>query len=613
MGRRWHARLAAFVVVGAIAVLALSAGVAAPDPSGGAASGGFQALSGAAAAAFQLPGDVELVKREEMPALGLTYERYQQVYGAAQAKVYGGQLTLYRDSSGAVATVIGAHYPGIVASNSVGITKSAAVRAAERDLGTAGERLVDLLIDPASGRYFYRVETRGFDTRWVHWIDAGNGAVIQRYDAIAHGSGTGVKGDPKTLTGLTTLHNASGHGATGAHYDLFSQDNRQKTYDARNGQNFLYYVTDADDVWDKTGRTSPGHPALVDAQYYANVADDYFASLGLNFVSTCYPAGMQSVAHYKHNYDNAFWSGTYVVYGDGDGTSFREFSGGLDVVAHEYTHAVTDCFSKLVYQGESGALNEAFSDMLGNSAEFFYGSEPTDWFVAEDVYLTPDTAPGFRNMRDPEEDGDPDHYSERYTGTSDNGGVHTNSGIPNHAYYLLVNGGMNASCAAPSTHNSAHCTPGSDLVVPAIGLAAAQSIFYLGFTALPENATMCDARDSTVAVASAAQQDETLHVGALAGSSSTAGKNWKPAVTITVHDGSGSHNPVQGVTVTGTWTGAVSGTSSCTTGTSGTCSVSRTTKTGTTVTFTVDSLALSGFTYDASANDVVPPSITINK
>jgi thermolysin len=93
-------------------------------------------------------------------------------------------------------------------------------------------------------------------------------------------------------------------------------------------------------------------------------------------------------------------------------------------------------------------------------------------------------------MANPNEDGDPSHYSDRYTGTNDSGGVHTNSGIANHWFYLLVNGGQNANPARATGTN-----------VGAIGLSAAEQIAYLGFTALPASAGFCQARASTVAVA----------------------------------------------------------------------------------------------------------------
>ena len=137
--------------------------------------------------------------------------------------------------------------------------------------------------------------------------------------------------------------------------------------------------------------------------------------------------------------------------------------------------------------------------MMGSSSEFFAAQKRLDpavrpdWQIGEDVYLPKDTAPGIRNMADPAEDNAPDHYSERYTGNQDNGGVHSNSGIPNHAYYLLVNGGSNAGEARGHDHTGP--------VVEGIGLTRAEQIFYNGFTSLPSTATMSDARDTTVATA----------------------------------------------------------------------------------------------------------------
>jgi bacillolysin len=455
---------------------------------------------------------------------GATYERYQQFFGSRKAEVLGGQITVYRDGSGSATSVIGSHYSGIAPKNSVAVSKRDARRTVERAIGTKGTRIVDLLINPSTERYFYRVETRRLASRWIHWIDAGSGDVIKRFNAIADDHGIGVKGDTKDINGpdnastaddLTTFHNSSGHGASGPHWDLISKDNRQKTYDARNKSALIYDVMDLDNHWLTSGRVSPGQPAMVDAQYYANVTDDYYqARHGLSWTS-CYPSGMQSVAHYKRNYANAFWNGTYTVFGDGDGSSYREFSGGLDVVAHENTHAVTDCTSKLIYQLESGALNESFSDIMGSSSEFFANEPPSsncrlatgqtacsDWWVSEDVSLAADAVPGFRNMADPREDGDPDHYSERQIGGGDNGGVHTNSGIPNHAYYLLVAGGKNAGCDSVGSGGHTH-TADCNVTVTGIGVGDAERIFFEGFTSLPQNATMCEARAATQARASA--------------------------------------------------------------------------------------------------------------
>ena len=82
-------------------------------------------------------------------------------------------------------------------------------------------------------------------------------------------------------------------------------------------------------------------------------------------------------------YNNAYWNGSQMAYGDGDGSNFVELSGDLDVVGHELSHGVTDATSDLIYQNESGALNEAFSDIMGTAIEFYYGSG--NWTIGEDV------------------------------------------------------------------------------------------------------------------------------------------------------------------------------------------------------------------------------------
>ena len=527
-----------------VLVVSASAAVAASGPAGG-----FRALSGAEAAAFSLPADVVPVRTFTL-ASGLTYERYQQVYGGAH--VLGGQLTLYRAGSGTVVAVIGAHYPNISASNRVNLTAAEARQASARDVGAAGQRLVQLQIDPASGRYFYAVETRRPASRWIHWIDAGNGQILNKFDALAHNCdsapapcGFGVQytedaGDVKDLAGLTTQ--------SGGQYLLRAADGRQETHD-QGSSNFPFLgpvATDSDNSWVLLGDESPAQQALVDAQYYANVTDDYYQGVyGYDWVAEAIAAGandrMEIHAHYTRNYNNAFWNGSYIALGDGDQVQFEELTA-MDVVGHELTHGVTDFTSNLIYQDESGALNEAFSDMMGSSMEFYAesaGREPAaslapDWLIGEDFDLRGDTVPGFRNMADPTEDDDPSHYDDRFTGTDDNGGVHTNSGIANHWYYLLVNGGQNADPARASG------TP-----VAGIGLAAAEQVAFMGFTALPAGATFCDARASTIAVAgsnAANVADAWDEVGvdtALCG-----GADNPPSVAIT--------NPADGATVSGT-------------------------------------------------------------
>jgi Zn-dependent metalloprotease len=152
---------------------------------------------------------------------------------------------------------------------------------------------------------------------------------------------------------------------------------------------------------------------------------------------------------------------------------------------------VTDFTSDLIYRNESGALNEALSDIIGTSVEFFFqpagsGDLRADYLCGEDV-VKPG---GLRSMENPQAYGDPDHYSRRFLGTADNGGVHINSGIANHAFYLAVEGGTNRT---------------SGLGVQGVGGANREQIervFYRAFTQmLPSNATFALARAATIQAA----------------------------------------------------------------------------------------------------------------
>jgi len=143
--------------------------------------------------------------------------------------------------------------------------------------------------------------------------------------------------------------------------------------------------------------------------------------------------------HYQTNYTNAFWDGSRMTYGDGNGGSMKIFTA-LDVCGHEITHGLTSNTGNLTYQNESGALNESFSDIFGASIENYGRPSNWNWKIGEDITQG---GVGLRNMASPNQYQNPDTYggSYYYNGTADNGGVHTNSGVSNFWFYLLASGG----------------------------------------------------------------------------------------------------------------------------------------------------------------------------
>jgi len=210
---------------------------------------------------------------------------------------------------------------------------------------------------------------------------------------------------------------------------------------------------------------------------------------------------LNSSVHYEVNYDNAFWNGQQMVYGDGDNIVFADFTGDLSVICHEISHGVTQSTSGLRYWYESGSLNEAFSDIMGSSA-VVYTSDPTldrpdpatSWIIGPNCTLQllnptgcPDCPLGIRYMNNPPLDGSSrDYYPDRYTGFEDDRGVHWNSGIANLAYVLTVQGGV-------------HPEQKTNIYVEPIGLTHAQQIYYLGFTQyMTTTSVYTDARAATL-------------------------------------------------------------------------------------------------------------------
>ena len=157
-----------------------------------------------------------------------------------------------------------------------------------------------------------------------------------------------------------------------------------------------------------------------------------------------------STVHHRRDYNNAFWNGTQMAYGDGDGELFQPLTNSLSVIGHELSHGVVQFSGGLIYQDQSGALNESFADVFGVlTVQFKKKQAPAeaDWLVGDGIFAAGIEGEALRSLRAPGEaysdptlgkDPQPYHMDFYNNTSSDNGGVHINSGIPNHAFYLLA-------------------------------------------------------------------------------------------------------------------------------------------------------------------------------
>jgi Zn-dependent metalloprotease len=157
---------------------------------------------------------------------------------------------------------------------------------------------------------------------------------------------------------------------------------------------------------------------------------------------------LDSTVHYGEDYNNAFWNGTQMVYGDGDGDIFQRFTKSIDVIGHELTHGVTQYEAALEYHGQAGALNESFSDVFGSLVKQYsrkQKADKADWLIGNGLFSKKVKGVALRSMKKPGtayndptigKDPQPGHMKDYVNTKSDNGGVHINSGIPNRAFYL---------------------------------------------------------------------------------------------------------------------------------------------------------------------------------
>ncbi|TCP57634.1 bacillolysin/thermolysin [Tumebacillus sp. BK434] len=383
------------------------------------------------------------VKKAHKDENGTTHTRMDQMIDGV--KVFGQQVIVH-EANGDVQGVTGDFKNLKANAKKEKVSATAAIDKAIAHTGFTGELSqaanAELVYYPVGDKavlsYQVGVNYLGdIPGKWTIFVDAVDGSIVHAVNQVegVAGTGIGVLGDTKTIN--TTLRSGS----------YYLEDTTKamtgmiRTRDMKNGTNLISNFTDADNNWNATT-----HRAAVDAHYYAGVVYDWYKNNVSRNSINGNGMNIESLVHYSRNYNNAFWNGTYMVYGDGDGKNFRAFSAGLDVIAHELTHGVTEYTSNLVYELQPGALNESWSDAMGAAIE------GNNWLMGEDLTLPAYGYVGFRSMSDPEAYGDPAHMSQfkvlPNTSAGDWGGVHTNSGIPNKAFYNFATAIGSRSIAA---------------------------------------------------------------------------------------------------------------------------------------------------------------------
>lgn len=273
-------------------------------------------------------------------------------------------------------------------------------------------------------------------------IDGNSGSVLLSYKMLCAADGPtlatndDLNGVARTIN---TFMQDTTHILADASKEMFNNDTGEGlilTYDAGNteGGNAAL-ISSPTNTWDA---------AAVSAHYNAGVAYDYFL-LNHNWNSINGEGGnIVSLINVSDenggSLENAFWNGRAIFYGNG-GNAFRPLAASLDVAGHEMTHGVVQNTANLEYRNESGAINESMADIFG------FMMDQEDWKIGEDI-VNPDVFPSgaLRNLEDPNQGGSslgdrgyqPAHVDDQFTGSQDNGGVHINSGIPNHAFFLLA-------------------------------------------------------------------------------------------------------------------------------------------------------------------------------
>jgi vibriolysin len=384
---------------------------------------------GAVLPVFRLTNDDLVLRKMNVDADGGRHFRYDQVHDGMP--VIGGELVVHVDVKGAIHAVNGTAR-GDLPEFGAGVSQATAMNTIAQDLRFAG-------LEVGSPRRVY--------------LQTADGVMHAAYEAIA----TGMRGDSPVRDKVYVDTDTN---AVVAQYPTIHFVRNRRIHSANNG-------TSLPGTLRRTEGQGVTTDAAVNASYDNSGATyDAYANFWNRDSYDNNGAALTQTVHYSQNYCNAFWNGSQMVYGDGSASQgCGSLATSLDVTGHEMTHAVTEYESGLVYSGESGGINEAFSDMFGAFVEAWVdggrngtlANNNAVWLIGDEVL-----APFLRNMCDPAADGASRDVWSSSLGSVD---VHYSSGPANLMFCLLSKGG---------THPRGKTTTN----VPSIGMAKAIRIVY---------------------------------------------------------------------------------------------------------------------------------------
>lgn len=430
------------------------------------------------------------VKNKWTDALGSHHVRYQQQYQGMP--VWGKEVMVHMDDSNQVYMFQGNYEPTPAADKVLKIDEQQAVNAALNHAGIT--HLSDDTVKNIEPVWYcrpngqpipvYAIEVKStLIQQWVYFIDAVTGDVVHRISRVTNeiitSNGADLNGEDQIFTAWRRT-DSSGDVLLdptiplddAPHAPIPMQDSGDTyLFDLRNQESLenLYYYSGPQ--WD---------PTAVSMAYHIKRIDDYWKT-------TFNRSGVDGkhknnilIAHWGEKMANAVWTGQLIIFGDGDDKDFSNLAGSLDVTAHEYAHGVVEFTAGLIYENQSGALNEAFADIFAAMVD------RDDWTMGEDVTLT---APFFlRSLKNPADGLMPlptkmSEY-ENMPVDQDHGGVHINCGIPARAAYLLAEG------------------LGAENLGTSIGREKTEQIFYRALSVyLTQTAQFADAREATIQAA----------------------------------------------------------------------------------------------------------------